>query len=66
MPRVIEHLDGDPTIEQAIKETLPAPTCHHCQQPIEYDGQDSYIHLTGYYSCFQAGSWEQATPEGEL
>ena len=65
MPRVIDHLDGDPTNTE-LRNLQIAPTCHHCHQPIEYDGQESWIHVTGFYTCFQLGSWEQATPEGEL
>lgn len=52
--------------EQAIRESLPAPICHHCQKKIEHDGTDSWRHVNGFYTCFEGGGWNQATPESDL
>jgi NADPH-dependent glutamate synthase beta subunit-like oxidoreductase len=49
--------------EQPQAATETATHCSHCHQPIEFDGEDSWRHLSGFYSCMEAGSWNQATPE---
>jgi hypothetical protein len=50
--------------ERAVSELLPLPTlCRHCAQPIEQTGDGEWIHASGFYSCFDAGYWKQATPK---
>ena len=67
MPRVIHHKDGDPTsVDLANLQVVTLSTCHHCHQPIEHDGGDSWKHLSGFYSCLELGGWNQAAPEADL
>ena len=50
---------------QVDHEVVPAPSvlCRHCAQPIEQTGDGDWIHASGFYSCFDAGYWKQATPK---
>jgi hypothetical protein len=49
---------------QVDHEVVPAPTlCRHCAQPIKQTGDGDWIHASGFYSCFDAGCWKQATPK---
>ena len=67
MTRAIDHLNADPTDNSlANLRAIIVPYCHHCQEPIEHDGTDSWRHVNGFYSCMERGEWNQATPEADL
>jgi hypothetical protein len=65
MTMQVNHIDGDVTNNDLPNlEVVPAPTlCRHCAQPIEQTEDGEWIHASGFYSCFDAGCWKQATPK---
>jgi hypothetical protein len=62
----VNHINGDVANNDLPNlEVVPAPSvlCRHCAQPIEQTGDGEWIHASGFYSCFDAGYWKQATPK---